>query len=49
MKNSSPQLRWGGCVRSDVRKTEEPDKWTEVVANRQEWKGINAVRCSAAV
>ena len=29
------QLRWKDCVKRDVRKAEEDDKWMEKAANRE--------------
>ena len=38
----TPQLRWEDCVKRDVRKAEEEDKWREKAVDRERWKGITA-------
>ena len=32
------QLRWEDCVRRDLRKTEEEEKWREMTNNMDQWK-----------
>ena len=38
-----PQLRWEDCVKSDLRKAGEEDKWKENANNRDQWKQITNV------
>ena len=33
-----PQLRWEDCVKKDLRKTEDEEKWKETANNRDQWK-----------
>ena len=42
-KRGRPQLRWEDCVKGDLRKAEEEEKWREKVNNRDEWKQITKV------
>ena len=35
-----PQLRWEDCVKRDLRKAEEEEKWTEKANNRDQWKKL---------
>ena len=37
-KMGRPQLRWEDCVKGDVRKAEEGDKWGEKAVNRGKWR-----------
>ena len=39
-KRGKPQLRWEDCVKRDVRKAEEEEKWREKANNRDQWKQI---------
>ena len=39
-KRGKPQLRWEDCVKRDLRKAEEEDKWRENANNRDRWKLI---------
>ena len=36
----SHPLRWEHCVKRDLRKTEEEEKWREHTNNRDQWKQI---------
>ena len=38
-----PQLRWEDCVKRDLRKAEEEDKWRENDNTRDQWKQITKV------
>ena len=42
-KRGRPQLRWEDCVKRDLRKTEEEEKWREKANNRDRWKLITKV------
>ena len=42
-KRGRPQLRWEDCVKRDLRKEEEEDKWREKANNRDQWKQITKV------
>ena len=37
-KRGRPQLRWEDCVKRDLRKAEEEEKWREKANNRDQWK-----------
>ena len=39
-KRGRPQLRWKDCVKRDLRKAEEEEKWREKANNRDQWKQI---------
>ena len=39
-KRGRPHLRWDDCVKRDLRKAEEEEKWREKVNNRDQWKQI---------
>ena len=39
-KLGRPHLRWKECVKRDLRKAEEEEKWRENANNRDEWKEI---------
>ena len=41
-KRGRPQLRWDDCVKRDLRKAEEEEKWREK-PNRDQWKQITKV------
>ena len=42
-KRGRPQLRWEDCVKRDLRKAEEEEKWREKAKNRDQWKEIRKV------
>ena len=42
-KSVRPQLRWEDCVKRDLRKAEEEEKWREKANNRYQWKRITKV------
>ena len=42
-KRGRPQLRWEDCVKRDLRKAEEEEKWREKANNRDPWKQITKV------
>ena len=42
-KRGRPQLRWEDCVKRDMRKAEEEEKWRENANNRDQWKHIKKV------
>ena len=42
-KRGRPQLRWEDCVKRDLRKAEEEDKWRENANNRDQWKQVTKV------
>ena len=42
-KRGRPQLRWGDCVKRDLRKAEEEEKWREKANSRDQWKTITKV------
>ena len=42
-KQGRPQLRWDDCVKRDVRKAEEEEKWRENANNKDQWKQITKV------
>ena len=42
-KRGRPQLRWDDCVKRDLRKAEEEEKWREKANNRDQWKQITKV------
>ena len=42
-KIGRPQLRWEDCVKRDLRKAEEEEKWREKANNRDRWKLITKV------
>ena len=42
-KRGRPQLRWEDCVKRDLRKAEEEEKWRENANNRDQWKQITKV------
>ena len=42
-KRGRPQLRWEDCVKRDLRKAEEEEKWREKANNRDRWKQITKV------
>ena len=42
-KRIRPQLRWEDCVKRDLRKAEEEEKWREKANNRDQWKQITQV------
>ena len=42
-KRGRPQLRWEDCVKRDLRKAEEEEKWIEKTNNREQWKEITKV------
>ena len=42
-KRGRPQLRCEDCVKRDLRKAEEKDKWSEMANNRDQWKQITQV------
>ena len=37
-KRGRPQLRWEDCVKRDLRKAEEEEKWREKANNGDKWK-----------
>ena len=39
-KLGRPQLRWKDCVKRDLRKAEEEEKWREKANNGDQWKQI---------
>ena len=39
-KRGRPQLRWEDCVKRDLRKAEEGEKWRGKANNRDQWKRI---------
>ena len=39
-KRGRPQLRWEDCVKRDLRKAKEEEKWREKANNRDRWKLI---------
>ena len=42
-KRGRPQLRWEDCVKRDLRKAQEEEKWREKANNRDQWKRITKV------
>ena len=42
-KRGRPHLRWEDCVKRDLRKAEEEEKWREKANNRDQWKQITKV------
>ena len=42
-----PQLRWEDCLKRDLRKAEEEEKWSEKANNREQWKNYNKSRRTA--
>ena len=42
-KRGRPQLRWEDCVKRDLRKAKEEEKWREKANNRDRWKLITKV------
>ena len=42
-KRGRPQLRWEDCVKRDLRKAEEEEKWREKANNRDQWNQITKV------
>ena len=42
-KRERPQLRWEDCVKRDLRKAEEEEKWREKANHRDQWKQITKV------
>ena len=42
-RGGRPQLRWEDCVKRDLRKAEEEEKWREKANNRDQWKQITKV------
>ena len=42
-KRGRPQLRWEDCVKRDLRKAKEEEKWKENANNRDRWKLITKV------
>ena len=42
-KRGRPQLRWEDCVKRDLRKAEEEERWREKASNRDQWKQIMKV------
>ena len=42
-KRGRPHLRWEDCVKRDLRKAEEEEKWREKANNRDQWKRITKV------
>ena len=39
-RGGRPQLRWEDCVKRDLRKAGEEEKWREKANNREQWKLI---------
>ena len=39
-KQGRPQLRWEDCLKRDLGKAEEEDKWGEKASNRERWKKL---------
>ena len=37
-KRGRPQLRWEDCVRRDMRRSGEDERWREGAADRKLWK-----------
>ena len=42
-KREIPHLRWENCVKRDLRKAEDEEKWREQANNRDQWKQITKV------
>ena len=42
-KRGRPQLRWEDCVKIDLRKAKEEEKWREKANSRDQWKPITKV------
>ena len=42
-KRGRTQLRWQDCVKRDLRKAEEEEKWREKADDRDQWKQITKV------
>ena len=42
-KRGRPHLRWEDCVKRDLRKAEEEEKWREKANNRGQWKQITII------
>ena len=40
-KKESPQLRWEDCVKRDLKKAEEEEKWRGKANNRDQWNFFN--------
>ena len=43
IKRRRPHLRWEDCVKRDLRKAEDEEKWRENANNRDQWKQITKV------
>ena len=41
-KRGRLHLRWEDCLKRDVRKAEEDDKWREKAVNREKWEMTTA-------
>ena len=39
-KRGRPEERWEDCIKRDVSKVEEDDRWREKAADREKWEGI---------
>ena len=42
-KSGRQQLRWEDCVKRNLRKAKEEEKWRENANNRGQWKQITKV------
>ena len=42
-RGGRPHLRWEDCVKRDLRKAEEEEKWREKAKDRDQWKQITKV------
>ena len=42
-KRGRSQLRWEDCMKRDLRKAEEEEKWREKANNRDQWKQMTKV------
>ena len=43
IKRGRPQLRWEDCIKRDLRKAKDEEKWREKANNRDRWKLITKV------
>ena len=46
-KRGRRQIRWEDCVKRDLRKAEEEEKWRGKANNRDQWKQIYESSCTS--